>query len=77
MSVDQREASTATPLEERQRKEREDVARETTAMSIAFNHLQPLGEEARYRAVIWLAQALDLPAPYRAIARRQNEDVPF
>lgn len=39
----------------------------------AFGYLQPLGEEARYRAVIWLARALDLPVPYR----RAQEDVPF
>jgi hypothetical protein len=58
-------------------KERADVACETNAMGVAFNFLQPLGDEARYRAVIWLAQALDLPLPYRADARRRTEDVPF
>lgn len=63
----------------RQQHERGEVVRETGAMAIAFNAFQPLGEEARYRAVIWLARALDLPAPYRADARlaRHAEDVPF
>jgi 2-hydroxychromene-2-carboxylate isomerase len=70
-------APAATPIEERQRKERTEIGAETAGMTLAFNALQPLGDEARYRAVIWLAQALDLPSPYRAIARRQNEDVPF
>jgi hypothetical protein len=63
--------------DERQREEREAIAVETTAMSVAFNALQPLGEEGRYRAVIWLARALDLPAPYRTGPRRPAEDVPF
>ena len=62
-----------TPAEERAREQREEVAIETTAMACAYNNLQPLGEEARFRAVIWLARALDLPAPYR----RHAEDVPF
>jgi hypothetical protein len=29
-------------------------------MSAAFDVLQPLGEEARHRAIRWLAMALDL-----------------
>jgi hypothetical protein len=66
-----------SPADEHLREQREEVAIETAAMAAAYNALQPLGEEARYRAVIWLTQALDLPVPYRAIARRQNEDVPF
>lgn len=62
--------------DERQQEERYAVRAETTAMADAFDALQPLGEEARYRAVIWLARALDLPVPYQA-TRRRAEDVPF
>lgn len=45
---------------ERQQEERQAVRDETTAMSAAFDVLQPLGEEARHRAIRWLAMALDL-----------------
>jgi hypothetical protein len=63
--------------DERQQEERQAVRAETAAMADAFDALQPLGEEARYRAIIWLARALDLPVPYRAATRRNAEDVPF
>ena len=62
--------------DERQAEERAEVATETAAMASAFNHLQPLGEEARFRAIKWLAGALDLPTPYRA-SRRAEQEVPF
>lgn len=65
--------------QERQKQERDDIRTEVSALGAAFEALQPLGEEARYRAVIWLTRALDLPAPYRADARLRHhaEDVPF
>jgi hypothetical protein len=62
--------------DEREQEEREAVRIETTAMADAFIVLQPLGEEARFRAIKWLAAALDLPAPYRA-SRRAEQEVPF
>jgi len=51
-----------SPQEMHRRQEREAVAVETAAMHRAFTALQPLGEEARYRAIRWLARALDLPS---------------
>lgn len=62
----------ATQHEMRQRKERDAVRLEAGAMADAFDALQPLGEEARFRAVRWLAQALDLPR-----IRANREEVPF
>ena len=62
--------------DEREKEERDAVAQETNAMATAFNDLQPLGEEARFRAIKWLAAALDLPIPYRA-SRRAEQEVPF
>ena len=44
--------------------EREAVEAETTAMATAFHAFQPLGEEARERALRWLGQALDLRRAY-------------
>jgi acyl-CoA reductase-like NAD-dependent aldehyde dehydrogenase len=44
----------------RQQQERADVARETSAMGAAFNALQPLGYDARARALYWLARALEV-----------------
>jgi hypothetical protein len=58
------------------RTQREDVAVETTAMAAAYGCLQPLGEDARFRAITWLTMALDLPAP-RWGRRPHTEDVPF
>jgi hypothetical protein len=48
-----------SPAEELLREQREEVAIETTAMSIAYNHLQPLSHHARARALHWLARALE------------------
>lgn len=64
MTARQPQCALAPPAEqagERQRAEREAVRAETDAMGTAFAVLQPLGEEARYRALRWLAYALDLP----------------
>lgn len=48
--------------EEREQEERDAIRVETNALAVAFNALQPLGEEARYRALSWLRRALDLPS---------------
>lgn len=53
-------AALIPPADERQREERDAIREETAAMAAAFNVLQPLGEEARHRALKWLAMALDL-----------------
>ena len=68
--------ATIGTADEREQEERLAVSIETASMARAFNALQPLGEEARYRALTWLAGALDLPAPYRA-RRRAEQEVPF
>lgn len=60
----------------RLRKEREEVQAETAAMSAAFAALQPLGEEARWRAIGWLARALDIPLRGWTRAGHDGE-VPF
>jgi hypothetical protein len=62
--------------DERQAEERGAIRVEVNALAIAFDALQQLGEEARYRALIWLTGALDLPTPYRAL-RRAEQEVPF
>ena len=70
------EVSALTPQEveqaKRHQRERDAVRVETNAMATAFNALQPLGEEARYRTMRWLAQALELPRAYR-----RDEEPPF
>jgi hypothetical protein len=55
------EKRTESPAEELLREQREEVAIETTAMSIAYNHLQPLSYNARRRALDWLTRALETP----------------
>jgi hypothetical protein len=74
MSQDQ--DRTATELEKRQQAERAAVAVETNAMGMAFSSLQPLGEEARWRAIGWLARALDIPMRGWTRAGHDGE-VPF
>jgi len=54
-------AAGETPAEEHLREQREEIAAETAAMAAAYNALQELGEESRYRALAWLHRALDLP----------------
>jgi hypothetical protein len=49
-----------TPPEEHLREQRDEVATETTAMACAYNNLQPLGYDARVRALYWLARALEV-----------------
>jgi hypothetical protein len=60
----------------RQLAEREAIETETAAMAAAFTALQPLGEEARWRAVGWLARALDIPLRGWTRAGHDGE-VPF
>jgi len=65
----------ATELQKRHAAERQAVSIETSAMAVAFNALQPLGEEARWRAIGWLARALDIPL--RGYTRHTDGEVPF
>jgi len=60
--VPDRQYTEISTAEEREKEERDAIGAETRAMSAAFTDLQPLGEEARYRALLWLRRALDLPS---------------
>ena len=74
VSINERAAMTEeeTRAFKRRQEERAAVSVETNALAIAFNAFQPLGEEARLRAMRWLAQALELPGAYR-----RTEEPPF
>jgi hypothetical protein len=53
-------AAAESPADTLLREQREEVRAETAAMAAAYDVLQPLGEEARHRALRWLWMALDL-----------------